>query len=513
MPNDRSEGNTVLKIDKDYLLQASTKGRVFTDTSDKDLKGEPLPKGIEKEKIKELAKSSDKPLSKDKVKSNLIKKEFRYTSDRRTSQDLAQKRSSSMLFGSEHTEKTTTGSSLLGIDRTKDISTNNKTAFKSNLLSFSDRKDNNIRQIGTKESMINNDTGSTSKGSMLLFGQKGSPKSNLADSKTSRGFIGTDKKDNKSNNSRNSKNNDTGKAVIKAKALTDLSRSIASSGENPEEAVKSFGINTGKKAVRKALRTVAMLVMKVIMTVVSLFTKIILAVLPGIIFALLPIIIVVVVISSIINLFSGGSSNKASSKYGFDFKEEYLSEDPIINDVLNYAKALCDDQRHGYTLSVDGQGQCTAIDDYNKPDLCCAQFVSICYHNCGADLRVTAGATTLYRYLRDNEDFIEVTRFVNLSTEEGLLPGDIFLVSYTEPGVYDHTEIYYGKGKSAGAHNDRGSSTRSPRPGDQGDEVSICGYYYDDPSFVEVKLFRYIGSSKNATTENTTEEATEETSE
>jgi hypothetical protein len=400
------------------------------------------------------------------------------------------RKDSFLLYGNNH--------------KTEEIGVNNTSGSGLLGLKYEDSSDKSLKRYeNTKETTIETKSISDNKsrGSLLLYGSKKGDKS----------YKGKKSSNIKNNSKEKRRNNNkpTQKAVIKAKALTDLSRSIATSSEDPNEAVKSFGVTTGKKAVRKVIRTIMLLIMKVIMTAISLLTKLILALLPAIIFALLPVIIVIVLVSSIINLFSGGSSDSVRRP---EIKTEYLSEDPLINDVLNYAKVLCDDDRHGYTLDTTMQGQCTGIYDYDRTDLCCAQFVSICYHNCGANLPVTAGATTLTRYLEANDDFIEVTSLVNLDTEEGLVPGDIFIVAYNTPGDYDHTEIYYAKGQSAGAHNDRGKAGRSPRPGDQSDEVSLCGYYYNNPQYAEVRFFRYIGTTKNNTSESTSEMGSEESS-
>lgn len=434
----------------------------------------------QKQEYKRQAERTDnivsiKPLSKEKAKDTIIKTAFKKELQNRST------RNSQLLFGSKN-ENELSGSNLLGksseivILDNKPVSSNSGISNKTSILLYGSGK----KEVNKSSRTQNNKGGKKGKRNVKNAGGRGNP---------------------------------IQKSVVKAQAIGELAKKIASSAEDPTDAVKSVGVNAGKKAIRKVLKTIMALVIKIIMTAVSLISKAILAILPGIIMAILPVIVVVILVSSVVSFLSGGGGS--STKPGSDFKDEYLSEDPLVNDVLNYAKALCDDNRHGYTLDVTGQGQCTALDDYDRPDLCCAQFVSICYHNCGANLPVTAGATSLCYYLEANDDFIEVTNRVNLYTEEGLVPGDIFLMCYmdSDHGEYDHTEIYYSKGKSVGAHSDRGREGRSPRKGDQGDEVSIVNYYEYGSLFYEVRVFRYIGTSRRATTEVTSGAITEESTE
>ena len=450
----------------------------------------------QKQEYKRQAERTDnivsiKPLSKEKAKDTIIKTAFKKELQNRSASNNTT-RDSQLLFGSKN-ENELSGSNLLGLNRNKEDSQHakeNKEGIK-------------------KTSALQSNSGISNKTSILLYGSGKKEVNKSSRTQNNKGG----KKGKRNVKNAGGRGNPIQKSVVKAQAIGELAKKIASSAEDPTDAVKSVGVNAGKKAIRKVLQTIMALVIKIIMTAVSLISKAILAILPGIIMAILPVIVVVLLVSSVVSFLSGGGSS--STKPGSDFKDEYLSEDPLVNDVLNYAKALCDDNRHGYTLDVSGQGQCTALDDYDRPDLCCAQFVSICYHNCGANLPVTAGATSLCRYLEANDDFIEVTNRVNLYTEEGLVPGDIFLMCYkdSDHGEYDHTEIYYSKGKSVGAHSDRGREGRSPRKGDQGDEVSIVDYYEYGSLFYEVRVFRYIGTSRRATTEVTSGAITEESTE
>lgn len=465
----------------------------------------------QKQEYKRQAERTDnivsiKPLSKEKAKDTIIKTAFKKELQNRSTSNNTT-RNSQLLFGSKN-ENELSGSNLLGINRNKEDSQHAK-ENKEGIIKTSAGLKKSSEKVILDNKLVSSNSGIPNKTSILLYGSGKKEVNKSSRTQNNKGG----KKGKRNVKNAGGRGNPIQKSVVKAQAIGELAKKIASSAEDPTDAVKSVGVNAGKKAVRKVLKTIMALVIKIIMTAVSLISKAILAVLPGIIMAILPVIVVVILVSSVVSFLSGGGGS--STKPGSDFKEEYLSEDPLVNDVLNYAKALCDDNRHGYTLDVTGQGQCTALDDYDRPDLCCAQFVSICYHNCGANLPVTAGATSLCYYLEANDDFIEVTNRVNLYTEEGLVPGDIFLMCYldSDHGEYDHTEIYYSKGKSAGAHSDRGREGRSPRKGDQGDEVSIVDYYEYGSLFYEVRVFRYIGTSRRATTEVTSGAITEESTE
>lgn len=158
----------------------------------------------------------------------------------------------------------------------------------------------------------------------------------------------------------------------------------------------------------------------------------------------------------------------------------FFSADADIQKVLDYATLYCANTDHGYTLA---DPQSASMDD--KLDLCCAQFVSVCYHNVGFNLPYEPNANKLLTYMHDHSEWADVTSWINSSTQEGFQPGDVIFVRDGSTYPYrtggpkgmssrccNHVILYMGNGMLAEA-----SADKDGRKGDSGDnEVYVHKY-------------------------------------
>jgi len=153
------------------------------------------------------------------------------------------------------------------------------------------------------------------------------------------------------------------------------------------------------------------------------------------------------------------------------------SSSAMINNVLQKAVEIADDNSHGYSQQRR----------WGNPDYDCSSFVITCWESAGTGVK-EAGAT--YTGNMKNA-FLKTGLFEwipgNPSVED-LRPGDILL----NPG--SHTELYYGDGKMIGArHGDRDG-----RGGDSsGQEICITKL-----SRKWTGVLRYTGGNNNNTTTN-----------
>ena len=135
-----------------------------------------------------------------------------------------------------------------------------------------------------------------------------------------------------------------------------------------------------------------------------------------------------------------------------------------ITKMVNHAKDLAADDSHGYSQARRW-----------GPDFDCSSFMYECAHFAGYDVGVGPDAT---RYTGTMPEDFRKAGFTAVPFDGNLAdldPGDILL------NVVNHTEMYVGNGKFAGAHIAETGDVDG-QPGDQtGDEISVCDAYI--PSF------------------------------
>ena len=137
----------------------------------------------------------------------------------------------------------------------------------------------------------------------------------------------------------------------------------------------------------------------------------------------------------------------------------------VIDRAIEWAIATANDQSHGYSQTYR----------WGNPDYDCSSFVISAYRAAGLSLSSAS-------YTGDMKDAFESEGFQCFTADElganssssRLVRGDILL----KPG--SHTEMYIGNNQLVGAHSAKASSShpnRSSAGGDQGDEISVTGYY------------------------------------
>ncbi len=148
--------------------------------------------------------------------------------------------------------------------------------------------------------------------------------------------------------------------------------------------------------------------------------------------------------------------------------EEILSAaSPSVEVAVLWAISTANDQTHGYSQA----------NRWGNPDYDCSSFVISAFKAGGFDVPdYEWGNTATMRNTFEGLGFTwhSESEVKTVSQKYSKLKrGDILLRS-------GHTEIYIGEGKQVGAHSNSPSyyhPDRSPEPGDQGDEVSVCDWY------------------------------------
>lgn len=134
-----------------------------------------------------------------------------------------------------------------------------------------------------------------------------------------------------------------------------------------------------------------------------------------------------------------------------------------VQKMVDAALEIARDDSHGYSQRRRWPSQGTDFD--------CSSLMYYCAHEAGYDVPLSGyTGTMLADFTRAGFDAVPFDG--NLGDLE---PGDILL------NVVNHTEMYVGDGKFAGAHSSETGGTDG-KPGDQtGDEISVCDAYV--PSF------------------------------
>lgn len=154
----------------------------------------------------------------------------------------------------------------------------------------------------------------------------------------------------------------------------------------------------------------------------------------------------------------------------------------VRENALNWALDIAANPKHGYSQ------QSRWGEDYD-----CSSLVISAWQQAGIPVK-TDGATYTGNmkavFLRNG--FKDVTKTINLSNGDGLLPADVLL------NEIHHTAMVAGGGKIVHA---RGQRYGSSAPGDQGSEIAVTNYYnypwdcvlrYEGPQSVDKEC--YTGS-------------------
>ena len=133
----------------------------------------------------------------------------------------------------------------------------------------------------------------------------------------------------------------------------------------------------------------------------------------------------------------------------------------IIQNAMNWAIGVANDDSHGY-------------DQTNRwgPDYDCSSLMIQAFENAGCLVK-TNGATYTGNMVSifKNTGFEDVTSTVNLSTGEGLKPGDVLWVD-------GHTEMFIGNNQIVGARINENGEVTGGQTGDQtGKEIRVGNYY------------------------------------
>ena len=159
---------------------------------------------------------------------------------------------------------------------------------------------------------------------------------------------------------------------------------------------------------------------------------------------------------------SAETERQENAQYWFEhLSDESSKNQEIINKAVEWAVGIANDDSHGYDQE-DRWGL-----DYD-----CSSLVIQAYENGGCPVK-TNGATYTGNMVSVFKEcgFEDVTSQINLSTGEGLIPGDVLWVS-------GHTEMFKGDGNLVGAHINELGTVTGGQTGDQtGNEISVRSYY------------------------------------
>lgn len=156
------------------------------------------------------------------------------------------------------------------------------------------------------------------------------------------------------------------------------------------------------------------------------------------------------------------SERRSCARKWYDYLEKYAEGSKIIDNAVNWAINIANDDSHGYDQTHrDG------------PDYDCSSLICWAYSNAGLNTR--PGYTPATGSMHDvfvDAGFEDVTSQINLPTGAGLACGDVLL----KPG--SHTEMYIGNSQLVGASQNEHGGVTGGETGDQtGEEIHVHGYY------------------------------------
>lgn len=152
----------------------------------------------------------------------------------------------------------------------------------------------------------------------------------------------------------------------------------------------------------------------------------------------------------------------------------------VITRAINWALMIAADDSHGYSQ----------INRTGNPDYDCSSFVIYAFRAAGLSLTgATYTGDMRGAFLRNG--FTDVIDRVDLSTQAGLMPGDVLLRHSNGDG---HTAIYLGNGRIVHAQYSE-NYTLHGEPGDQtGFEICTGRYYISGSGWTSVLRFGASGS-------------------
>lgn len=134
---------------------------------------------------------------------------------------------------------------------------------------------------------------------------------------------------------------------------------------------------------------------------------------------------------------TGGNTDGSSQVPPIDV-DEIVTDSKLINDVINWAVNIANDNSHGYVYGAKGP---TNYD--------CSGFIWAAYNKNGlSNLQYAYTGAMRSTYMAAG--FVDVTSSINFSTGEGLQPGDVLVAV-----AGGHTDMYIGNGQRVGAHSSR----------------------------------------------------------
>ena len=156
------------------------------------------------------------------------------------------------------------------------------------------------------------------------------------------------------------------------------------------------------------------------------------------------------------------SARRSAARKWYDYLEKYAEGSKIIDNAVNWAVNIANDDSHGYDQTHrDG------------PDYDCSSLICWAYYNAGLNTRpgYTPATGSMYDVFI-GAGFEDVTSQINLSNGSGLVKGDVLL----KPG--SHTEMYIGNSQLVGASQNEHGGVTGGQTGDQtGEEIHVHGYY------------------------------------
>lgn len=134
----------------------------------------------------------------------------------------------------------------------------------------------------------------------------------------------------------------------------------------------------------------------------------------------------------------------------------------IIEKAVSFAESIAKDDTHGY----DQKQRWGADYDCSSLVITAWQYAGVCVKSAGATY--TGNMYNIFKKC----GFKDVTKNVNLSTQDGLMRGDVLLTPNK------HTAIYCGDGKLVHASiNEKGRITGGVTGDQTGKEICIRSYY------------------------------------
>lgn len=150
------------------------------------------------------------------------------------------------------------------------------------------------------------------------------------------------------------------------------------------------------------------------------------------------------------------SERQENAVYWYNYLGDYSGNSQIIEDAINWAVSIANDDSHGY-------------DQNNRwgPDYDCSSLIIQAFENAGCPVK-TNGAT----YTGNMQSVFSETGFqvLTYTGNDSLIRGDVLLRD-------GHTALYMGNGQVVSAHINENGETTGGTSGDQtGQEIDVSSY-------------------------------------